>query len=241
MTIQNETLNVVILISADSEWLIIKELFPRKKLTATPYGEKFEAAIKVEDSQQPVIFVHGGWGKISAAASTQYAIDRLHPSMIINLGTCGGFEGCVEREDIIFVNKTIVYDIIEQMGDPQEAVNAYTTTLDLKWLGEMTPGIRRGMIISADRDIVQKDVESLKRQYGAVAADWESGAIAWVANRNNTPLLILRGVSDIVSATDAQAYGDVEHFEQGTRSVMTKLIILLPQYLKQWNNWESTS
>jgi adenosylhomocysteine nucleosidase len=52
----------------------------------------------------PVIFLHGGWGKVSAAASTQFAIYTWHPRIVINLGTCGGFEGEIARGEIILVD-----------------------------------------------------------------------------------------------------------------------------------------
>ena len=53
--------------------------------------------------------------------------------------------------------------------------------------------------------------------------DWESGAIAWVARRNGTRVLILRGVTDLVSGQGGEAYGKVEVFEQGTARVMKAL------------------
>ncbi len=79
-------------------------------------------------------YFHGGWGKISAAATTQYVIDHFQPDLLVNLGTCGGFEGRIARGTIILVTKTIVYDIIEQMSEPEEAIAHYSTELDLSWL-----------------------------------------------------------------------------------------------------------
>ena len=73
---------------------------------------------------------HGGWGKIAAAASTQFIIDQFHPELLINLGTCGGFAGNVETGTIILVERTLVYDILEQMGDGAEAIRHYSTSLD---------------------------------------------------------------------------------------------------------------
>ena len=55
----------------------------------------------------------------AAAASAQYALDRWHPAALINLGTCGGIAGRVERFATILATKTVVYDIVEQMGDAQ--------------------------------------------------------------------------------------------------------------------------
>ena len=39
------------------------------------------------------------------------------PGCSFNLGTCGGFEGEIERGTLLLVERTLVYDIFEQMGD----------------------------------------------------------------------------------------------------------------------------
>jgi len=175
---------------------------------------------------------HGGWGKISAAASAQYVIDHLQPELLINLGTCGGFEGRIERGTIILVEKTVVYDILEQMTDAEAATQAYATRLDLDWLPRVLPyPVLRGWMVSADRDIVRDDIPLLIRKYEAVAADWESAAIAWVASKNNSRLLILRGVSDLVGGEGGEVYGDYDLFLQRTRDIMRKLFDQLPAWL----------
>ena len=40
-----------------------------------------------EGQRVRILFLHGGWGKIAATASAQYAIDRWNPCLLINLGT----------------------------------------------------------------------------------------------------------------------------------------------------------
>ena len=89
------------------------------------------------------------------------------------------------------------------MTDPEEANRYYSSELDLSWLVaiQLPEGVIRETMFSADRDILASDVSNLIDQHEAMVADWESGAIAWVAGRNHTPLLILRGVSDLVSPT----------------------------------------
>ncbi len=71
----------------------------------------------------------------------------------------------------------------------------------------------------------------LIQKYQAVAADWESGAIAWVAKRNGVRPLILRGVTDLVGVSGGEAYGDYELFIQRTREIMKKLFDQLPKWL----------
>ena len=62
----------------------------------------------------------------------QYVIDKYMPDLIVNLGTCGGFEGSVQQGEIILVEKTYVYDIVELMGD-LDIVSYYGSSLDLSW------------------------------------------------------------------------------------------------------------
>jgi len=186
-------------------------------------------------------FFHGGWGKISAAATAQQAIDLWQPDLLVNLGTCGGFEGRITRGTILLVTRTIVYDIIEQMSDPDEAVSHYSTDLALDWLPDPLPHpVVRGLLVSADRDILTGDIPGLVKKYAAVAADWESGAIAWVAQKNGLRCLILRGVTDLVGTISGEAYGNIQIFHKNTRMVMKTLIEQLPDWLKHIRQDSST-
>ena len=66
---------------------------------------------------------------------------------------------------------------------------------------------------------------------GAIAADWESAALAWVAQRNGARLLILRGVSDLVSEAGGEVYNNIEIFNERARGVMQQLVEQLPDWL----------
>ncbi len=186
--------------------------------------------LKVQD--RLVTFFQGGWGKVSAAASAQYVIDHFQPDLLVNLGTCGGLAGRIEQGTIILVERTIIYDIIEQMTDSQEAIEHYSSTLDLEWLPEAAPTpVLRGQLVSADRDIRIEDIYGLISKFDAVAADWELGAIAWVAARNHQRLLILRAVSDVVGEEGGEAYGQYELFRSRAKEIMRLLIEILPKWL----------
>lgn len=222
----------VVLISANAEWRPTRALFPDAAFGESPFGEWFSRVLEVNGRKKEVIFFHGGWGKTSAAASTQYVIDRWSPKLLVNLGTCGGFEGEVEPGETILVDRTLIYDIVEQMGDSSEAIDEYSADIDLSWLAEPFPmPVRRSLLVSADRDIVPAEIPKLKAEYSAVAGDWESGAIAWVAARNGSRLLILRTVSDVVGDKGSTAYGDFELFERRTREIMKRLVDSLPAWL----------
>jgi len=219
---------ILTVISANSEWRAVKELFPALQFRESPFGEFADLAL----GAQRLTLFHGGWGKVSAAASAQYVIDRFAPDLLINLGTCGGFAGRIQIGTVILVERTLIYDIIEQMGDGAEAIEHYASFLDLTWLPSNLPHpVSRGLLVSADRDILADDIPMLIETYGAVAADWESGAIAWVARKNGTRCLILRGVSDLVGGDGGEAYGNLELFHQRTKTVMKNLFDQLPDWL----------
>jgi adenosylhomocysteine nucleosidase len=223
-------MKVVVLVSAIAEWNAVKPLFPDAKLRRFPFGECFDILLQDEH----ISFFHSGWGKIASAGSMQYVIDKYSPHLIVNIGTCGGFEPETRQGEIILVDKTYVYDIVELMGD-LDIVPYYATSLDLSWLAEPYPyPVRRGMIASADSDLLPSKIPSLKSR-GAIAADWESAALAWVAQRNGafgaTRLLILRGVSDIVSEEGGEAYNNIEMFNERAKGIMQQLIEQLPEWL----------
>jgi adenosylhomocysteine nucleosidase len=224
--------STVVVISANAEWHPFRVLFPEARIEQSPFGEYFVHDLDVGDGVEKVVFLHGGWGKISAAASAQFAIDRWSPRLLVNLGTCGGFKGAVEPGEVLLVEKTIVYDIVEKMGDASEAIAEYTTDLDLDWLQPPYPTpVRRVSLVSADRDLFPEDLDSLQKKYGAVAGDWESGAIAWVASRNRTRTLILRAVSDVVDREGGEAYGNVALFHERAKTIMKNLAEILPRWI----------
>jgi adenosylhomocysteine nucleosidase len=219
----------VVLVSADAEWRSVRALFPAAAQSHTPFGERLDMAL----GGHVVSFVQGGWGKVSAAASTQWVLDRDIPDLLVNLGTCGGLKGRVEQGAILLVERTLVYDLVEQMTNGTEELAFYTTELDLSWLPAALPHpVQRALMVSGDRDIVAADVPDLIARHQAIAADWESAAIAWVAKRNGVRTLILRGVSDLVGEDGGEAYGDYALFAERTAKIMEQLVEQLPDWLE---------
>ncbi|MBN2333917.1 5'-methylthioadenosine/S-adenosylhomocysteine nucleosidase [Candidatus Bathyarchaeota archaeon] len=222
---------VVVIVSADGEWDAIPKMFPDAEYVDTPYGQTMTRMVGGE----PVVFFHGGWGKIPSAASVQYAVDRWSPELIVNLGTCGGFAGHVERDEVILVEKAVVYDIINQIGDTATVIKKFTTEIDLGWLvGETPIPVTRATIVSGDRDLIPDEIEGLHRMYGAVVGDWESGGIAWVCRLNDVRLLILRGVSDLVGPDGGEAYdGKRVIWKEAAMRIITRLVESLPDWLAE--------
>jgi adenosylhomocysteine nucleosidase len=225
---------IVVLISAGTEWKVLHETLHEPD--QGPKGaEWFVHRYPGAHGPHDVIFFHGGWGKIAAAASTQLAIDRWRPALLVNLGTAGGFGGRAAVGDVILARRTVVYDIIEAMGDPDEAIDFYATDLDpALWPAPLAGEVIPDLLVSADRDLIVREIPGLIDRFHGRAGDWESGAIAWTAKKNDAPLIILRGVSDVVEASGSVTYGSMENFEKGSRLVMARLLDLFARAAGLW-------
>jgi adenosylhomocysteine nucleosidase len=220
-------MKIAIVISANAEWAAVKPVYPNAKIEHYAYGECFQMIL----DDMPITYFHTGWGKTASAGALQHILDVYSPDFVINLGTCGGFEGVVHQNDTILVEQTFMYDIVELM-ETVSILDYYASALDLNWLAEPYPfPVRRGIIASADSDLLPDKIPFLKSQ-GAIAADWESAALAWVARKNNTRLLILRTVSDVVSEKGSEAYDNIEVFNERSKEIMKELIGQLPGWLK---------
>jgi adenosylhomocysteine nucleosidase len=223
--------DIIVIVSAGAEWRRISPLLSASSEIKTPYPHCVTSSIE----KTPVVFLHSGWGKVASAGATQYAIDRWTPKLLINLGTCGGLDGRVLLGEIILASETVIYDIIEGMSDYHKAIDRYRCLAHLDWLGDDLPiKVMKARLLSADRDIRPQDVQTLIDDFDGIAGDWESGAFAWVADKNKVDWLILRGVTDLISLVEGEALGNVSLWQQRTGPVMQKLYANLPWLIDQY-------
>src|SRR6185503_17822680 len=83
--------------------------------------------------------------------------------------------------------------------------------------------VRRSHLVSADRDLMPSQVDELVERFDAIAGDWESSAIAFVAQRRAVPLLIIRTVSDLVTSRAGETIGALHVFESAATNAMREL------------------
>jgi adenosylhomocysteine nucleosidase len=224
---------IAIVIAASAEWKEVRAQFPDATVAASPYGQWLTHRFPDEPGAEDVVFLHTGCGKVAAAGATQWVIDRFEPRLLVNLGTCGGF-GDVCVGDVLLIHETVIYDIVEQMGDPDEAIADYTTKLDLTiWPAKLRDRARVARMLSADRDLVLAELPRLREHFQGIAADWESGAVAWVGARNKTRTLILRCVTDVMTEDGNPTYGNLDVFQVAASKHMRDLLALAAEAIAQ--------
>ena len=222
---------IPVLVSANGEWEAVTAILKPQIIQQSSLGAYFQMEIE----GQACLFFHSGWGKIATAASTQYVIDQYRPELIINIGTSGGFSGSSEVGETLLVTETLIYDIVERMDDPVTALNHYRTNNDLSWITHPLPeGTRQARIASADQDIDFRAFNLLTKRHQADAADWETGAFAWVAARNRIPWLALRGVSDLVTPHASETDCGIDLWRSRLDHLMRKILADLPFYISEF-------
>jgi nucleoside phosphorylase len=188
---------ICVQICAHEEWQVVLSLseFQGCIRSSYPHGQYFDHP----SSLAPCRLFHSGDTKTKSAAACQYAIDSWKPDAIFLFGTCGGVDNAVRVGDLVLADRTGQFDCILRMNGKNEFFYpSLDVSLDNSWLdfSLLPQPVHRGLIASADQDINYSVRRTLKA-HGAVAADWESGAVAYVCARNSVRCCILKGISDI--------------------------------------------
>ena len=138
-------------------------------------------------------------GTQPATLATYIAIEHLRPDLLINAGTCGGFQSrgaqigdvYVADPEIQYHDRRIAIPGFESYG------RGHYPSLRLGALAE-TLGLKRGVVSTGNAlDMPAQDRDHMNR-YGVHAKDMEAAAIAWVAHLLHAPLIALKSVTDIV-------------------------------------------
>jgi adenosylhomocysteine nucleosidase len=174
-----------------------------------------------------VVLAISGIGKVSAALTTQLLIDQFSPEYVLNFGTCGGMNNSVKILNYYVVEKCLQFDfdLRELDGVPLGYIQEYKTA----YFPTSTSGLEfmpTTALASADRftnDV--NDINSIN-EIGCSLRDMEGGAIAQVCVSNNTPLYMIKGVTDVYGSRTAQEqfYENLKQVSAGFPNVVISSI-----------------
>ena len=167
-----------------------------------------------------------GIGKVSAALTTQLLIDKFAPDFILNFGTCGGTNDSVKILNYYAINKCCQYDfdLRDLDGVPLGYIQEYDTVFFKANTDELS--LEKTSLASADRFTnKQIDVDSIN-EIGCSLCDMEGGAIAQVCTSNNTPLYIIKGITDVFDsgANEEQFFSNLNKVSEGFPTVIIRAV-----------------
>ncbi|KAF5840826.1 nucleoside phosphorylase domain-containing protein [Dunaliella salina] len=131
-------------------------------------------------------------GTVPAALSTYIAAQAFKPHVIISAGTAGGFKSRGAAIGDVFVSDAVMH---HDRRIPLPSFNqygiSYTKTLAVASMAA-TLGLKTGTVTSGNSlDYTDKDME-IMTQHSAAVKEMEAGAIAWVAQMFQVPLLCVK-------------------------------------------------
>ncbi|KGN43223.1 5'-methylthioadenosine/S-adenosylhomocysteine nucleosidase 2 isoform X2 [Cucumis sativus] len=158
-------------------------------------------------------------GTISASLVTYASIQALHPDLIINAGTAGGFKAKgASIGDVFLVSECAFHD----RRIPIPVFDLYGVGLKQAW---KTPNLHKeldlkvGKLSTGDSlDMSAQDESSIVAN-DATVKDMEGAAVAYVADIFKVPAIFLKAVTDIVDGEKPTA----EEFLQNLATVSAAL------------------
>lgn len=141
-----------------------------------------------------------GVGKVNAASGTQFAIDCLGATKIINLGVAGGLNGSVKVGEIYSVSEVVQYDFDltqlngTKIGTLDECTENYLPLITAE-------GFEKRRVATGDRfNDSPDDYKLLTKELNADIREMELGAIAQVCMHANLPCSAFKIISDIAGS-----------------------------------------
>ena len=193
-----------------------------------------------------VVVVNCGVGKVCAAMCAQLLIDRFAVDGIVNTGVAGGLADGLAVGDLVIADNAVQHDFditafghprgyIPARGDGENVVSVWPTdpalTAAFRAAAEDVRAREGGFACHGGR-IVSGDVfvsgvalkQTLRDDFGAVAAEMEGAAIAQVAYLNGVPFALVRALSDLADGSAADSF---DTFEQQTAARSARILLTM--------------
>ncbi len=146
----------------------------------------------------PLAVIRCGPGKVSAAAATQASIQYLDPAVILSFGVAGSPDAGTPPGTIV-VARTVVDVALEALDDlPVEIPSRFDSFPALTDAFIEVPGMSEALVVCWEGQVAspanRPAIDGFENS--TVAVDWESAAVAQVAQMWDIPWTAVKVVSD---------------------------------------------
>ncbi|MBC1399251.1 5'-methylthioadenosine/adenosylhomocysteine nucleosidase [Listeria fleischmannii] len=194
---------------------------------------------------QEVVLLQSGIGKVNAAISTTILCDHYKPEWIINTGSAGGIGPDLNVSDVIISSQLTYGDVdatafgytfgqVPQMPAMYQSDKKLLDMAEKVYINQLKESPNKvvfGLIVTTDSFIATDEKrEAIKTYFPEVkAVEMEATAIAQVAHQFDTPVLIVRALSDVA---DKEAAISFDAFLETAAKASSTCILAL---LKEWD------
>jgi len=199
-----------------------------------------------ELSNQKVILLRCGVGKVNAAVAAQLLIDRFGVDAVFFTGLAGSLVPHLKRGDVVVANMVVQHDIdltafgrrpgeipdLARMIDADPKLVHVAAEAGEQVLAQ-TGRDRQlvvGTIATGDSFVSDpKRIRWLQREFGAVATEMEGGAVGQVCQMNRVPFVVVRIISD---GSGGKAAGEFIMFLDEASDLTCRIVTLGLDMLK---------
>jgi adenosylhomocysteine nucleosidase len=180
-------------------------------------------AIRATVAGKDLVLVRTRVGLVNAAIAATWALVSYAPRVLISAGSAGGLHADVEVGDVI-VSESLVYGQADATafgyarGQVPGQPPSFSVPADLvegALAAARAAGVvaRSGLVLSGDAFVTAANVDAYRTDFPtALSTDMESTAIAQVAADSDTPMISIRGISDLCGpAANQDFHMEVDH------------------------------
>lgn len=228
-------MSVIGLIGAmDEEVAVIKEWMTDIQETSVAGCEFFSGQLDGKD----VVLLKSGIGKVNAAVSTTLLMASFDPSIVINIGSAGGFDAELEVGDVIISEEVVHHDVdvtafgytLGQLPSMPATYRADPMLVDkalqaVAVVGQATAKV--GLIGTGDVFMCEPErVAKVRAAFPSLkAVEMEAAAVAQVCHKFSVPFVVVRSLSDVADKESPASFDEYLTVAAQNSSLMIRAML----------------
>lgn len=203
-----------------TEYLAVREHLTDISEERHQAGSLYERGLfRGENSEWDVWVIEAGKGNERAAMEVERGLQTISPDVSVFCGVAGGIKD-VGLGDVVFADKVYGYESGKALQEFRPRPDLFRSSDALlhrcraevrskKWVSRLAdepdevPGVFEGPIAAGEKIVASRRAEVaryLKQYYGdALAVEMEGHGAMLSAHSNQTPALVIRGISDLLA------------------------------------------
>lgn len=228
-------MSVIGLIGAmDEEVAVIKQWMTDVTETSVAGCEFYSGKL----DGRSVVLLKSGIGKVNAAVSTTLLMASFDPSVVINIGSAGGFDAELEVGDVIISDAVVHHDVdvtafgyqIGQLPQLPATFKADDALIEIAKQAVSKVGqvkAKVGLVGTGDVFMCEAErVAKVRQQFPELkAVEMEAAAVAQVCHKFAVPFVVVRSLSDVADKESPASFEEYLSVAAQNSSLMIRAML----------------